>query len=638
MAKYLGAVTRLRNISQSHLIPLLELMVNSDFIAPCYSFRRIASKASSFSQAPEAYKFNKKISHLIRNGRLSEARDVFDSLKQRNTVTWNSMISGYVQRREMAKARKLFDEMPERDTVSWNLMISGYLSCRGTGYAQQARNLFDQMPERDCVSWNTMISGYSKNRRMEEALKLFNDMPERNVVSWNAIISGFLLNGDVGLAIEYFKKMPEHDSTSLSALISGLIKNGSFDVAARILIEYGDRENDKKDLVHAYNTLIAGYGQRGRVEEARHLFDQIPDHRDQIKQGDGRFKRNVVSWNSMMMCYVKAEDIVAARELFDQMIERDTFSWNTMISGYVHMSDMKEASNLFLRMPNPDTLSWNLIISGFSQVGDLKLAAEFFERMPQKNLISWNSIIAGYEKNEDYKGAVKLFSQMQLLGERPDRHTLSSVLSVCTGLVDLYLGKQIHQLITKSVLPDTKQESFTVGLLVGRNKASVCTKMFIWSLLSRKGHSQRCFSSATPRVLKPGDFLRQTRIFTDEDVLQYSKVSHDCNPLHFDSDSARNVGFEGRLVHGMLVASLFPQIISSHFPGAVYVSQSLSFKLPVYIGDQIISEVEAASLRANRNRYLAKFKTRCYKNGELVLDGEAMALLPTLEMEAELFV
>ncbi|KAI4305848.1 hypothetical protein L6164_029187 [Bauhinia variegata] len=89
--------------------------------------------------------------------------------------------------------------------------------------------------------------------------------------------------------------------------------------------------------------------------------------------------------------------------------------------------------------------------------------------------------------------------------------------------------------------------------------------MLIRSLLSGSVHSQRYFSSANPHVLKPGDVLRQTRIFTDDDVLQYSKVSHDSNPLHFDSDSARNVGFEGRLVHGMLVASLFPQIISSHF-------------------------------------------------------------------------
>ncbi|KAK4275833.1 hypothetical protein QN277_018852 [Acacia crassicarpa] len=98
-------------------------------------------------------------------------------------------------------------------------------------------------------------------------------------------------------------------------------------------------------------------------------------------------------------------------------------------------------------------------------------------------------------------------------------------------------------------------------------------------LLSSRLQSLRPFSSETPRVLKPGDVLRQTRIFTDEDVLQYSKVSHDSNSLHFDSEAAQNVGFEGRLVHGMLVASLFPHIISSHFVSPS-MALSLNFVMP----------------------------------------------------------
>ncbi|GMY05371.1 pentatricopeptide repeat-containing protein, mitochondrial [Fagus crenata] len=234
--------------------------------------------------------------------------------------------------------------------------------------------------------------------------------------------------------------MPERDAASLSALVSGLIQNGELDKAAKVMLECGNKDEGREDLVHAYNTLIAGYGQRGRVGEARRLFDQLPFYGDQGKEGSGSFERNVVSWNSMIMCYVKAGDIASARELFDQMTERDTISWNTMISGYVHLSNMKEASNLFGKMPNHDTLSWNTMISGFAEIGSLELANDFFRRMPQKNLVSWNSMIAGYEKNEDYKGAIKLFAQMQLEGEKPDRHTLSSVLSVSTGLVDLHLG------------------------------------------------------------------------------------------------------------------------------------------------------------------------------------------------------
>lgn len=97
----------------------------------------------------------------------------------------------------------------------------------------------------------------------------------------------------------------------------------------------------------------------------------------------------------------------------------------------MHVSDMEEALNLFGKMPNPDILSWNLVISGYAQMGNLEIARDLFERMPQKNRISWNSIIAGYEKNKDYEGAIELFIKMQLEGEKPDRHTLSSLLSLC---------------------------------------------------------------------------------------------------------------------------------------------------------------------------------------------------------------
>lgn len=101
------------------------------------------------------------------------------------------------------------------------------------------------------------------------------------------------------------------------------------------------------------------------------------------------------------------------------------------------------------------------------------------------------------------------------------------------------------------------------------------TTMFIRSLLSVNVLPLRCFSSSALNILKTGDILRERRVFTNEDVLEYSKVTHDSNPLHFDSELARNAGFEGRLVHGMLVAALFPRIISSHFVSHEFFTISL---------------------------------------------------------------
>ncbi|TYJ03563.1 hypothetical protein E1A91_A12G037100v1 [Gossypium mustelinum] len=413
----------------------------------------LTPKAAS-SKANDLYAMNKKLSDIVRTGKIHEARSMFDKMRERNTVTWNSMISGYVKRREMTQARKLFDEMPERDIVSWNLMISGYASYLGYNFLEEGKKLFEKMPRRDVVSWNTMISGYAKSGKMDEAIRLFESMPERNVVSWNAMITGFFRNGDTLSATQYFERMPERDSASVNAFVSGLVQNGELDEAARVLIECGNKDGWSEDLIPSCNTLIAGYGQKGRVDDARRLFNQIPFNSVQADGRNGVFERNVVTWNSMIMCHVKAGDILSARELFDQMVDKDTISWNTMINGYVQILDMEEALNLFNMMPKPDNLSWNSMISGYAQMGKLELARDYFEMMPQKHLVSWNALIAGYEKNEDYKGAIKFFIRMLGEGEKPDRHTLSSVLSVCTGLVDMQLGMQIHQLVSKTVIPD----------------------------------------------------------------------------------------------------------------------------------------------------------------------------------------
>ncbi|KAL6640965.1 hypothetical protein ACP70R_019146 [Stipagrostis hirtigluma subsp. patula] len=153
-------------------------------------------------------------------------------------------------------------------------------------------------------------------------------------------------------------------------------------------------------------------------------------------------------------------------------------------------------------------------------------------------------------------------------------------------------------------------------------------------------------ASSPPAVLTVGDaVLRERRRFTETDVAAYAAVSGDRNPVHLDDAVAREVGgfARGRVVHGMLVASLFPSVIAACFPGAVYVSQSLRFAAPVYVGDEVVAQVEALHIRktaaagssATSHRYVVKFATKCFtaeEEGSLAIDGEAMAILPTLEL------
>uniref|UniRef100_A0A8R7P6L0 MaoC-like domain-containing protein n=1 Tax=Triticum urartu TaxID=4572 RepID=A0A8R7P6L0_TRIUA len=91
------------------------------------------------------------------------------------------------------------------------------------------------------------------------------------------------------------------------------------------------------------------------------------------------------------------------------------------------------------------------------------------------------------------------------------------------------------------------------------------------------------------------------------------------------------------MMHGMLVASLFPALTASNFPGAVYMSQSFKFAAPVYVGDEVVAQLQALHIKAADARHIVKFATKCFTDDEetLAIDGEAMAFLPTLQLSTE---
>jgi 3-hydroxybutyryl-CoA dehydratase len=132
----------------------------------------------------------------------------------------------------------------------------------------------------------------------------------------------------------------------------------------------------------------------------------------------------------------------------------------------------------------------------------------------------------------------------------------------------------------------------------------------------------------TPEV---GMKASRTRTFTSEDVEAFARVSNDSNPVHLDESYAATTRFGKRIVHGMLTASMISALLANELPGAgsIYLSQTLSFKAPVYLGDTITATVEVMEYRA-RSR-ATTLKTACHnQDGVLVLEGEAVVLAPQI--------
>ena len=108
-------------------------------------------------------------------------------------------------------------------------------------------------------------------------------------------------------------------------------------------------------------------------------------------------------------------------------------------------------------------------------------------------------------------------------------------------------------------------------------------------------------------------------------------ITGDAHPIHYDREYAMKTRFGERIVHGLYTASLISTVIGMYLPGpgAVYLSQTLNFRAPVKIGDVITVVVEIAELVEKGRR--AKLKCECLVDGKVVLDGEALVMVPSRE-------
>lgn len=129
--------------------------------------------------------------------------------------------------------------------------------------------------------------------------------------------------------------------------------------------------------------------------------------------------------------------------------------------------------------------------------------------------------------------------------------------------------------------------------------------------------------------LELGMSATATRTVTEEDIIKFAEVSGDYNPLHLDETFAASTRFEGRVAHGMLTASFISAVFGNQFPGpgCIYRSQTLKFKAPVRIGDTVKVEVTLTALRPSRK--LATFRTIARVEDKVVIEGEALAHVPS---------
>ena len=128
--------------------------------------------------------------------------------------------------------------------------------------------------------------------------------------------------------------------------------------------------------------------------------------------------------------------------------------------------------------------------------------------------------------------------------------------------------------------------------------------------------------------LKVGDSAEMRKTIADEDVRAFAELTGDRNPVHLDEEYAAQTRFGRRIAHGMLGASLISAVLASELPGrgTVYLSQTLKFTAPVFLGDTVTARVVVKHVREDKP--VVTLETYCTnERGERVVEGEAVVLV-----------
>ncbi|KAL6287421.1 hypothetical protein ACE6H2_011811 [Prunus campanulata] len=211
---------------------------------------------------------------------LAYSRRLFDGVKLKDTVSWNSMIRGYEQNGDAFESLRLFCRMVmEGAEVDEVTIITILGACDQISALQFGMSVHSCLIKKgfgaNIIVGTALIDMYSKCGSLSCSRRVFEEIPRKNLVSWSAMISGYGAHGQGEEAISCYHELVANNFTPdegvLTSVLSacshaGLVNEGKH-IFNRMTIEY----NVKPRLAH-YSCLVDLLGRAGHVHEAYELI------------------------------------------------------------------------------------------------------------------------------------------------------------------------------------------------------------------------------------------------------------------------------------------------------------------------------------------------------------------------------
>ncbi|MCO5562470.1 hypothetical protein L7F22_016097 [Adiantum nelumboides] len=373
-------------------------------------------------------------------GSLEHAYRVFDNMPKTVVVTWNAMISGYIDHNKPLEAMLIFQLMQQSEMqancITFLCIIRACTAIASIALGKQLHALImESHVERDGTIGNALIDMYAKCGDIEGAHWIFTRLLDRVIITWNTLISGFIQHGQAHKAFECFSEMLQRkvqpdQATFVSILTACLPGSTDAKVGLEIhaLIIFAGFEGE----TIVANSLIDMYTKFGDLKDAHRVFDKL-------------WKRDAVSWNTLMTGYIQHLENEEALALFLEMQveggEPDCATFLCVLKACCDISAVDQINTLLHLIVNSAFEADEIIQSSFFNLyvkcDNLKNASCLSLRLQNRDLVTWNALIAGYAQHGNSKVVEQLFKSMQSEGVQPDETTFLSLLATISHVGSL---------------------------------------------------------------------------------------------------------------------------------------------------------------------------------------------------------
>lgn len=368
-----------------------------------------------------------------RRGKSLDARQVFNSMTERNAITWNSAISACIVAGALNEGILLFIQMLESEVIpddfTFSILLKASINHLSAFSGKQLHGLTFKMGLwQDTTIGNILIILYANLNLIKESVQAFEDISETDLISWNSMVRAHIDIEEYEQALSFFIKMKhlgyQPDRFSFVAAMEASAALSCHKTGRQIHCSLIKAGLPVDEFVGC--SLIDMYAKSMAAENAKKVFDRIKN-------------KDLITWNSMITGFAQNGYLNEVLRLFIQMKEEgrepDNFTFASILAACANSTAIelgKQVHALIMKSNlNLDTVLTNAIITIYCRAGNTNDARKVFSAVHEKNAVTWTSMISGYAQSGHSEEALKLFDQMVIEGAMPNARTFTALLTAC---------------------------------------------------------------------------------------------------------------------------------------------------------------------------------------------------------------